>query len=371
MDPNVLRLAMGAGGAGTAPEGLFAWGKNNLGQLGLGDTSNKSSPNQVGALTDWTQVVCGQQHTLAIKSDGTLWGWGNNNSNHQLGLGVEGDKSSPVQIGSDTNWSFVAAGSNSGFAIKTTGTLWAWGNNQYGHLGVGDTNVKTSPVQVGSNTNWASVTSSSNKHTFFLTTSGALFVCGRNYYGQLGTGNTTYRSSPVQVSGTWNSVATGFDISWGIKSNGRLYAWGKNNFGQLGVYNTTNYSSPVQIYGGGTDWAAVYSSGNNAIARKTGNTIWGWGSNSTGQLGINNTNDQSAPVQIGYNTWSKIFCGYNFTLGIRSGNLWAWGFGGYGSIGNGLTFSRSTPVQVGSLSTWDVLPNKGGHPSSSFAIIIP
>ena len=111
---------------GIALSELYAWGDNNSGELGLGDTTTRSSPVQIGALTNWSKPSVGQYHTLATKTDGTLWSWGRN-SNGQLGLGDTTDHSSPVQIGALTNWLDVASGAYYGLATTTDGKLYAWG----------------------------------------------------------------------------------------------------------------------------------------------------------------------------------------------------------------------------------------------------
>ena len=135
---------------------LWAWGNNSNGQLGDGDTTDQwSSPVQVGTDTHWASVAAGFDHTVAVKTDGTLWAWGSN-SNGQLGDGAT-DQWSPVQVGTDTHWASVAAGNASTVAVKIDGTLWAWGSNWIGQLGlgVGDMTDRWSPMQVGTDTNWA------------------------------------------------------------------------------------------------------------------------------------------------------------------------------------------------------------------------
>jgi alpha-tubulin suppressor-like RCC1 family protein len=142
---------------------LWAWGSGNSGGLGLNDTADRSSPTQVGVLTDWAGVAAGIYHSLAVKTDGTLWAWGENHTG-SLGLNDQGtDRSSPTQVGALTDWRSIAAsvsvpslGAQS-FAIKTDGTLWSWGRNQ-ATLGHNDTTDRSSPTQVGALTTWVSVT---------------------------------------------------------------------------------------------------------------------------------------------------------------------------------------------------------------------
>ena len=178
---------------------LWAWGDNNEGQLGLGDTIDKHSPTQVGG-TDWTSVSAGQYHTVAIMSNGTLWAWGYN-ANGQLGQeSVSWDPfTSPIQVETDTDWTNVLAGDLYTVAIKSDGTLWAWGQNNKGQLGLENTTQMPSPTQVGSDTNWTSVSAGAS-HTVAIKSDGTLWAWGNNANGQLGLGFTsTYETSPIQV----------------------------------------------------------------------------------------------------------------------------------------------------------------------------
>jgi alpha-tubulin suppressor-like RCC1 family protein len=188
------------------------WGQNGEGQLGRNDRINRSSPIQVGGDTNWSQAKNGDNYIIASKTNGTLWSWGYNN-NGQLGISNRINRSSPSQIGTNTNWSFfVIAGNGNGpiqAASKTDGTLWTWGKNDHGQLGHNDRGV--------------------------------------------------YRSSPTQVAGTtWsaNLISGGAYSFTAIKTNGTLWSWGQNSYGQLGFNDTVNRSSPVQV-GSRTDWTLV------------------------------------------------------------------------------------------------------------------
>jgi len=142
---------------------LWSWGSNNGFQLGQSTvyTANRSSPVQVGALTNWLSTACGLYHAVAVKTDGTLWSWGTS-SFGVLGLGNTTNYSSPKQIGALTIWSKVECGAYTISAIKTDGTLWSWGLNGDGQLGLGNTTNRSSPNQVGSSTTWFSVASGNN-----------------------------------------------------------------------------------------------------------------------------------------------------------------------------------------------------------------
>jgi alpha-tubulin suppressor-like RCC1 family protein len=289
---------------------LWMWGSNASGQLGLGVQDGglpgllRSSPTQVGSLTDWTFVSVGGQHTVALKNDGRLFAWGGNGSG-QLGQGNNISRSSPVQIAG--TWSLASAGHNCSFGIRDNGTLWAWGVNSNGKLGLNDTTTRLTPVQVGVLTDWVGVLSSGgvgSGHTMALRQGGQFYTWGRNNLGQLGFSDIVDRSMPAQVGGLWKAFACGQEHTAAIASNGSLWTWGNGTDGRLGNGSTTNQSSPVQI-GLETDWIYVAGGGFNTLGiRGAGGKgrLWGWGANGQGQLGQGNTTPQSSPVAVGSET---------------------------------------------------------------------
>jgi alpha-tubulin suppressor-like RCC1 family protein len=334
---------------------LLAWGRNADGQLGLGNRTNYSSPKQVGSLGVWNDVSIAL-HCAAIKLDGTLWTWGNN-VNGALGLGNITYYSSPKQVGALTNWSKVSTGgSNTCVAIKTDGTLWAWGANSFGQLGLGNRTKYSSPKQVGSLTNWSDVANADN-WCAAIKTDGTLWTWGKETYGNLGHGNSTYYSSPKQVGSltTWSKISKNPEGTQviAVTTSGTLYAWGRNQHGQLGLGNRTYYSSPKQI-GALTTWAYPGGSEKSTICVKTDGTLWTWGYNEQGQLGLGNVTHYSSPKQVGALTnWLKVSGGsYSHASLKTDGTLWTWGWNATGQLGLGDTTNRSSPVQVGSLTKW-------------------
>ena len=273
----------------------------------------------MGALTTWSKVAAGiiGDANAAIKTDGTLWTWGHNNYG-QLGQGNITNLSSPVQVGAGTNWSEIAIG-NFAVAVKTDGTLYAWGYNGSGNLGVGDTTRLSSPVQIGALTTWSKITIGA-AHCLALKTDGTLWAWGSSFNGQLGQGNTTNYSSPVQVGAltTWSKVgAAPSNGSAALNTSGQLFTWGRNSEGQLGLGDTTQRNSPVQV-GALTNWAKIEGGSNCFAAIKTDGTLWGWGSNNNGQLGQGNTTTPiNSPVQVGALTnWLKVAIS-NHTLALN------------------------------------------------------
>jgi alpha-tubulin suppressor-like RCC1 family protein len=299
---------------------LWAWGINSNGQLGDGSGISRFSPVQIATGVPWVSVAAGSDHTIALKSDGTLWTWGNNNYG-QLGDGTTVNKFAPVQVGTDTTWIAVAAGNNHSFAIKANGTLWAWGDNYTGQLGDGTTTERHSPVQIGTDTTWASVAA--------------------------GNGHTVALKSNIESGSTWVSVAAGNSHSFAIKTNGTLWAWGHNMNGQLGDGTTSYRFTPVQI---GTDtWSSVSAGSYHTVALKSDGTLWAWGYNGYGQLGDSTTTDKNYPVQIGTDSdWSSAVAGSYHTVALKSdGTLWSWGYNGYGQLGDGSTNDSHYPVYIG------------------------
>lgn len=282
---------------------LFMWGQSQSGNLGLGDNVSRSSPVQVGSLTTWSKLSTGEQ-AIATKSDGTLWSWGNN-AYGQLGLNDANNRSSPVQIGALTDWLTPESGFGLfALCIKTDGTLWSWGGNQYGQLGKGDTNKRSSPVQVGSSTTWSAISAG---YMALAVDNGKLFSWGNNQYGGLGLGDDANRSSPVQVGAltTWASPAISKYSSLCVKTDGTLWSWGNNGFGELGLGYQATYPaagslvlSPKQV-GALTNWVKPISGFFFSGCVKTDGTLWVWGRNNNGQLGLGDTVNRSSPVQVG------------------------------------------------------------------------
>ena len=343
-----------------APE-LFGWGRNNFGQLGNGVTTSRSSPgtNSLGG-TDWKSVACGYGHTIGIKNTGAMWLWGRNESG-QLGVGDTTNRSSPVSpAGGGTNWAMASAGFSHTAAIKTDGTLWTWGSNTHGQLGIGSTTARSSPGTITGWTNvweqnqWKSVSVSGGTAaaTLAIKGDGTLWLWGRNNFGQLGDGTTTNRSSPVTTAGggtNWKQAVCGEECGVAIKTDGTLWTWGRNQAGQLGTGNTTDRSSPGTVAGGGTTWAVAAASKNGYFltAIKTDGTLWTWGTNNLyGQLGTGDKTDRSSPGTVagGGTTWKKVSCGDSMVLALKTdGSLWSWGRADYGQLNSGAAVERSSP----------------------------
>ena len=353
--------ALVAGNWASAP----IWGSgynSNGGGLGLNDTTGRSSPTAVGGgMIPWTDISSGGRGCLALRQNGTLWAWGTNP------YGALGDstiiaKSSPIQVGALTTWAKIASDTYTSFAIKTNGTLWSWGYNSVGQLGDSTvyTTNRSSPVQVGALTTWSAVFCG-GRTIMAVKTDGTLWGWGFNAYGQLGIGNTNNYSSPMQVGAltTWSKVTIDSSRTLALKTNGTLWAMGLNNTGQMGDGTTVNKSSPVQI-GALTTWTATGKMG--AIK---GGELWSWGNNTSGRLGggfITYTN-YSSPKQVGLETnWSSLSTGGqdSFCTAIKTdGTLWGWGSNGSGELGIATLGTARIVTQISSLTTWIKTTSQG------------
>ena len=393
---------------------LWTWGLNSSGQLGDGTLIQNLVPTQVGVATSWQTLMTGGAYSMAIKTDGTLWTWGGNLYG-QLGQGfndVVARGNVPTQVGTATNWQFIAPSLNASLAVKsdgtpwtwgynnngelgynerlplpvaaqfgpvsmaaggfahsvalkTDGTLWAWGYNASGQLGLGssDSGPHVAPAQLLPGTLWASA-SANGSSSFAVKNDGTLWAWGYNGNGELGDGTITQRNSPVQIGTTsyWLTVTAGYDHALAIRTDGTLWAWGLNASGQVGNGTTANQYTPVQV-GTDTDWAAISGGSSHSVALKRNGTLWAWGYNFYGQLGDGTTTNHSLPVQVGTaTTWRSISAGFYHTAATQTdGSLWAWGYNGYGQLGDGSFTNRSSPVKIGTGTTWNSLAAGGDH----------
>ena len=279
---------------------VWATGLNSSGQVGDGTTTERQVLTGIDTDVEhaqWKQVSAGNNHTVAIMTDGELWAWGANTVG-QVGDGTIVNRSAPVSISGVLTWSAVTAGGDHSLALRSDGTLWAWGDNALGQLGDGTTTNRLAPVQVGAGI-------------------------------------------------SWKAVDTGASHTLAVSTAGNLYAWGKNNTGQLGDNTLVNRLVPTKI-GTSTAWASVAAGGQHSLAIQSDNSLWGWGDNSSGQVGDGTTVNRKVPVHLGASTWIQIAAGTGHSLAIRSdGTLWSWGYNGHGQIGDNTIISRATPFQIG------------------------
>ena len=350
---------------------LWTWG-DNYGQLGIndaGDTLYRSTPvTTFAGGANWKQVACGPYFTsAAIKTDGTLWTWGNN-ENGELGVNDTTQRNTPVTtFAGGTNWKQVSCGLRNMAAIKTDGTLWTWGSDYTsGALGRDSQyGMSCTPITTFAGGNdWKQV--SCGYHTAAIKTDGTLWVWGYDGGGgALGidpsgwyntrsfvpvttfAGGTNWKQ--VSCSNGNNRMATA-----AIKTDGTLWVWGDNSYGKLGINDITEASrnTPVTTFAGGTNWKQVScGSDRHMAAIKTDGTLWVWGRDAFGQLGINTAvgveidGGEEGPITVnarftpvttfaGGTNWKQVTCGGTHTAAIKTdGTLWVWGRNTRGQLG--------------------------------------
>ncbi len=360
------------------PDGtVWTWGLNAKGQLGNGTTTNSSSPVQVvgaggtGYLSDIVAAMGGEQHNIALKSDGTVWAWGNN-THQQLGDGTTTDSSTPVQVSGLS--SIVKLGSRGyhSVAVKSDGTVWTWGWDEYGALGNGvddSNNDYPVPIEVAGVTDPIMVTAGF-EFSIALMQDHTLMAWGNNAEGEIGDGTTTNRLTPIPVPGidqvVW--VSAGWTHVVAIRADGTVWTWGANNwqgafdcedtydnnnlgffcgYGMLGDGTENDHYTPERISGLSGAIMALGGDSSTSVLLRDG-TVWTFGSNGAGQLGVPGIDESLVPVQV-QGLCSAVYIMtrdfHNEAL-CTDGTLWSWGSGTSGELGNGAMNNSAVPVQV-------------------------
>lgn len=265
---------------------LYGWGWNEGGQLGLGDTDNRTTPCEI--LPDVVFAAPGQYHTAAVTGDGTLWTWGWNDSG-QLGNGTTESMSTPREA--LTGVRSVSLGIKHTMAVKTDNTLWAVGDNSYGQLADGTTESSQTFRQV---MDQVQSVSCSTFGTLILKTDGTLWACGYNSNGQLGNGTYDNIPEPVQILSNVRTMNCGYLFSAAITKDDALYAWGDNSYGQYGLESS---STPIEVAQGVTD-VAISANGGHMLYLLEDGTVQAMGNNEMGQLGSGSLENLNAPASV-------------------------------------------------------------------------
>ncbi|KPA16163.1 regulator of chromosome condensation, rcc1, partial [Candidatus Magnetomorum sp. HK-1] len=338
---------------------IWVWGNNSVGQLGITPLVTQYTPVEMTAIDSVIDIaasanVTDSNHSLAVKSNGTVWAWGYNLYG-QLGNNdcctSSANSVTPVQVLNITGVTKVAAGANHSLALKSDGTVWAWGYNDNGQMGNGTSGAGTdcySPVQV-SGLNTVKAIAAGAYHSLALKQDGTVWSWGVNSNAQLGDNSKTERNTPVQVVGPNGSgylndiiaISAGLQHNIALRNDGTIWAWGYNNEGQLGqgsLYMDSQY--PVQVVGVSntgflTDVIAIASGLNHNLALLNDGTIVSWGVNGEGQLGNNNTANESSPNEVYLENVNNIFVGGDHSFAIESdGTVWSWGKNNYYQLGD-------------------------------------
>ncbi len=350
----------------------WTWGQNDYGQLGNNSTTSQSAPVQPVNLSDAIALAGGNSHSLAIRQDNSVWGWGANWTG-QVGDNTTTDRHTPTAVilaggGALNGAKAIAAGGSHSLALKTDGSVWAWGGNWYGQLGDATTTDRHTPIQVkgsGGSGFLSDITaiSAGDGHSLALKSDGTVWAWGDNYYGQLGDNTTTQRNTPIQVLGAGGSgyltnvsaISAGAFFSLALKKDGTVWAWGQNDNGQLGDNTTTERDVPVQVLNI-SGASAIAAGGAHGLTLMADTSLRAWGDNTYGQLGDNTTTQRNSPVTVqktsggAFTGVAAIAAGSAHSLAIASDNkAWAWGFNASGQLGDTTTTDRHLPVQISTL----------------------
>ncbi|WP_336243019.1 RCC1-like domain-containing protein [Corallococcus exercitus] len=319
---------------------VWAMGDNSVGQLGLDDPAPRSALTRLEGLSNVGAISAGGYHSLAMLYDGTVWTWGDDEYG-QLGLGGTGQRRVPTQVPGLDGIIAVAAGDNHSLALRYDGTVWAWGSNWAGELGIGSTNWQYRPIQVPGLSGIVAIAGGAD-FSLALHYDGSVWAWGGNWEGELGDGTTEQRNRPIRVPGVSNVVSldAGERHVLAVRSDGTLWAWGSNGSGELGLGDTVTSHPPAQVTGL-SGVVAVSAGSHHSIAVRSDGTVWTWGSNSEGALGIGTLVSSAVPVRVpnlsgiqsvasGLST--RQFEVYSLALGY-DGTLWSWGANTDGQLG--------------------------------------
>jgi alpha-tubulin suppressor-like RCC1 family protein len=283
---------------------LWAWGRNSEAQLGDGTNNNSNIPIQIGTDNNWLIVSAGSEHNLALKTNGTLWAWGGN-SQGQIGNGAPPNSvPTPLQIGTATDWQTISAGGLFSLASRTNGTLWAWGQNSNGQCGNGSTTNILLPTQIGVD-NWMMVSAGA-------TWSSGIKLNGTLWYFGFNFNNSTYGQFQVGTDNDWQKISFGAYHCLCIKNNNTLWSFGfDNTYGQQGIGPVGNSEDVAVQIGTANNWQLADGGLYHSSAIKSDGTLWMCGDNSSGQLGDGTNIQRNSPVQISCNitlpvTWLYI-----------------------------------------------------------------
>jgi alpha-tubulin suppressor-like RCC1 family protein len=331
---------------------IWAWGGNIYGELGNGTKGTiEEKPTLVVSLMD-VSVVDASFHSIAAREDGTVWTWGLNRHG-QLGDGTAEDRFTASEVSGLGNITEVSAGLEHSIALTEDGGVWAWGWNEFGQLGDGTTEDKLTPVQITSLSDIKAI-SGGRAHNLALREDGSVWGWGYNFYGQLGQGFTSdYIGTPVRIQSLNNilAITAGGDFSLALLKDGTVWAWGRNQSGQLGngtFGHDVNQTHPVQVVGL-TDVRAIAAGSAYGIALRQDGTVWTWGNNSRGQLGIGTTESEKAvPSQVpNLIDIVSIAAGSSHTLALSAdGTLWVWGNNDALQLGSRLGDHQSIPGPI-------------------------
>lgn len=330
---------------------VWAYGNGAYGQLGNGEAKSHSLPTRVLIDIPIIQIAAGQKHSLILGTDRKIYAFGSNeygqiNNNNPILI-----QSTPIPVPNLSDIVLIADGGNHSLALKSDYSVWAWGKNDHGQCGRSPNDVYiSSPTRL--NTELKAVKlAAGDHHSIALMEDGTILAWGSNIYGQLGNGTwIDYSYEPVKVQGLTDviEIATGGEHSIALRKDGTVWTWGRNHAGQLGNGQVTHRNLPLQVFGL-PKIVAIDGEGSFTIALDANGNLWGFGSNRDGQLGVRcNSNKQTLPVKIkSLPHISKIAAGHFHTIVLdENGLIWGFGRNDYGQLGNSYSTEQCPPVEA-------------------------
>lgn len=343
---------------------VWAFGENSTGQLGDGTMETRSTPVKVAGFSEGDRIdaiAAGYRYSLALKSDGTLWAWGENTKG-QLGDNTLVDRPMPVQVDGLNGIITMGAGHQHTAVLTGSGEVWTWGDNSKGQLGNGSSaGGRKAPGMIESLTGIIAI-AAGDFHTIALKNDGTVWAWGSNLKGQLGDGTNKQRATPVKVKKLRGIVAVkaGVNHSLALGDDGKVYTFGENSDGQLGDGSRINRNVPVLISAASGTRKLSAGASHSAVLKQDG-TLWVWGKNNEGQLGNGTfTKSNPSPKQVKGDLESGVInlvAGASHTVVLKEdGSVWAFGADTYGQLGNGEPLERSSePRSVSGLNIIDEL----------------
>ena len=316
-------------GCAIAMESLFCWGANDLGQLGLGDTTPRQEATALGAGPGLLDVALGRDHGCYITGENDLYCWGRNDFG-QAGQPAGAPLLTPTQVTTSQNFVALHAGADHSCALTNSGQAYCWGRNhrlQGGHNGE-DTHT---PTAIQSSLSFESL-ALGHRHSCGVTTANTAYCWGADDYGQLGKGSTggPDSSTPSAVIGGYSAarLSAGEDFTCGVSNSGLPYCWGRNNRGQIGNNSTTDTGTPrVLALQQGVSLFGLSTGRNHSCALSSGGAVLCWGAFEDGRLGLTTSADQLSPLPAGFTqTFSQLASGDGLACGRTATlDIYCWG----------------------------------------------
>ena len=350
---------------------VYVWGYNGQGRLGLGNTTNTSTPTAIprSSFNNKTivQIAAGDAHAAALADDGTVFTWGGNGQG-PLGDGTTTQKTSPIALPasafSNKTITKITAGWSHTLALASDGTVFAWGRGDKGQIGNNTTTMtNTSPIALsaasfgGKTVRTFGTTSGLN--SFIITTDGTVYGWGQNTHGELGIGTTADRTTPSAIpAASFDNkpvaqIAGSSYRTLGRTTDGSVYIWAQIALSENGEVVTQSSTTPTLIDRsnfGGNAIADIAAGISHNLALATDGSLYIWGQNNMAQFGNGSTTHSTAVFAMpasshGNTVLGKVIAGGSYSLAATtSSRLYAWGYNYYGQLGDGSTATRSTPV---------------------------